>query len=253
MLNKLANALEMRGFLVKQIDNYIYFSLGNSEGELALLESLLSSLNFNFKIGGRKIFIYDEEIGNDTLKQIIWYPSRNHETDSGNGWYSWRYFIKRNYGPKINTFVLETGVALLVKAISAAGMVTDCSCDGHGQRAPFISFCGKYNAAWFQLLFQKQFKQTAFHFEWVLENTESSSIYFTARSSNRMWDLNHVLEDTMQIARYFLQESHNFSRIKNEIFKGNYKSKRKMVKEMDFVELSGWMKEKYDEYLDRSS
>ncbi|ETI69451.1 hypothetical protein [Neobacillus vireti] len=251
MLNKVANALEMRGFLVKPIDNYIYFSLGNSKEELAKLEELLDSLKLNIKIEGNKIFINDDCVDQDTLNKIIWYHTRNHETNGGNGWYSWRYFIKRNHGPKINTFVLETGVALLVKAISAAGMVTDCSCDGHGRRAPMISFCGKYNAAWFHLLYQKHFKQIAFHYEWFLKNPESRSIHLTARSSNGKWDLNYVLEDTMLMARYFLHESQKLSRIKKEIFKGNYKTKRKMVKEMDFDELSGWMKKKYEVYLDK--
>ncbi|TDK59499.1 hypothetical protein E2K98_19970 [Bacillus salipaludis] len=57
----------------------------------------------------------------EELRKIIWYKARNHEAGGGRGWRTWKYFKKRNHGPKINTFSLETGIALLVKAMRAAG------------------------------------------------------------------------------------------------------------------------------------
>jgi hypothetical protein len=246
----LANTLEMRGFLVKPIDNYIYFSLGNKLEDFSQLERLLASLDLKFTCDGNKLFILEDEIQTTILNQILWYPARNHESDSGAGWYGWKYFIKRNHGPKIKTFVLETGVALFVKAISAAGIVTDVSCDGHGRRAPIISFCGKQNAAWFKLLFESKFRDTNFHYEWYFKDPLHLSIIFTARSKDGRWDLEKVLEDTLLMARSILQEANELSKMKKEIFGGNYKTTRKIVREMDFEEHFQWMKQRYDAYLE---
>lgn len=253
-MNKiLANTLEMRGFLVKPIENYIYFSQGNISEDLPRLERLLDSLNVKFTRDGNNLYILEDEIDETTLNHILWYPARNHESDSGAGWYGWKYFIKRNHGPKIKTFVLETGVALLVKAISAAGIVTDVSCDGHGRRAPRIFFCGKQNAAWFKLIFESKFSDTSFHYEWYLKNTESISIALTAKSKDGRWDLEKVLEDTLLMARSILKEANKLSKMKKEIFGGNYKTTRKIVREMDFEELYQWMKHRYDAYHSKNT
>jgi hypothetical protein len=245
----LANTLEMRGFLVKPINNYIYFSQGNHTKELPELDRLLESLEVKFTRDGNNFYILEDEIDAKTLNQILWYPARNHESSSGDGWYGWKYFIKRNHGPKINTFVLETGVALLVKAISAAGIITDVSCDGHGRRAPLIYFCGKQNAAWFKLLFERKFRDTSFHYEWYFKDPVHMSIAFTARSKDGRWDLEKVLEDTLLMARSILQEANELSKFKKELFSRNYKTTRKIVREMDFEELYQWMKRRYDIYL----
>lgn len=241
----LAQALEMRGFLNKQEEDYIVFSHGNTPEERYQLEELLIDLNIPVQWEENKIYVQEQLIDPEQLEKIIWYPARNHEAGGGNGWYSWRYFSRREHGPKINTFVLETGVALLTKALSAAGFVTISSCDGHGKRAPLIAFSGKHNAAWFQVIFQQQFHDTEFNYKWDLKNTDMDTIDFTAKKIDVDWDHEKILEDTLQIARYFLQESSNLSETKRKLFRSNYKTRRKMVKEMTFEELFRWMEERY--------
>lgn len=71
------------------------------------------------------------------------------------------------------------------------------------------------------------------------------TIDFTAKKIDVDWDLDKILEDTLQIARYLLQESSNLSETKRKLFRSNYKTRRKMVREMTFEELFQWMEERY--------
>lgn len=114
----LAQALEKRGFLIKQDEDYIVFSQGNTPEERYQLEELLIDLNISVQWEENKIYRQEQLIVPEQLEKIIWYPAKNHEAGGGNGWYSWRYFSRSAHGPKINSFALETGVALLTKALS---------------------------------------------------------------------------------------------------------------------------------------
>lgn len=241
----LAEALEMRGFLVKDEGDYISFSTGNARVEQQQLQQLLLDLEIPASWEGNRLYLESPQIEMEKLHKINWYPARNHEAGGGNGWYGWKYFSRRQHGPKINTFVLETGVALLTKALSAAGIITISSCDGHGRKAPLIAFSGKHNAAWFQLLFQKQFRDVSFHYDWYLKNTDRDTVDLTARIKNESWDLEKVLEDTLTMARYFLENATALSETKRELFRNNYKTRRKIVREMNFEELLVWMEELY--------
>lgn len=54
--------------------------------------------------------------------------------------------------PKVDT-ALDTGVALLVKALPLARIATSLSCDGHGTRGAHVSFHFPWDAAWFGAVF----------------------------------------------------------------------------------------------------
>ncbi|MCL6574379.1 MAG: hypothetical protein K6T88_22325 [Bacillus sp. (in: Bacteria)] len=249
MIENLANALKKRGFLITTMVDHIYFGLGNSKSDLAILEEMFAELKINVKVDGRKIYLLKEQLIQDDLNKIVWYQARNHEVGIEERWRSWRSFIKRKHAAKINTFTLETGVAMLVKALSATGIITYCSCDGHGKRAPFVAFYGIQNAIWFNLLFNKVKDNFTLNYEWDIKNVDRPIISFVAKSKKVKWNLQQILEDTIQIAEYFLKESGNLSNMKKEIFGRNYKTTRKLIKEMDYNQLSSWMENKFIEYL----
>ncbi|MCM3767716.1 hypothetical protein [Neobacillus niacini] len=249
MLDKLANALRLRGFLLQKMDDHIYIEKGNPNQDLVNLVEMFREVGISMKLDDRKIYLLDDDIDERDLHNIIWYKASNHEAGGGSGWSYWKYFIKRNHGPKINTFVLETGVALLVKALSAAGIVTISSCDGHGKRSPFIVFCGRHNAVWFQILLDEVEDKLRLNYDWYFHNVDSRDVCLVAKRKPEGWELEKVLEDTMQMANHFLQEAERLSKLKKDVYGGNYKSNRKLVREMDFEQLSQWMNNKYQTYL----
>lgn len=248
MLNQLAKVLESRGFLITLNEDHIYFSKGNENRELHYIKEMFNELNLNVRFEDRKIYLMDNIIPTETLKNILWYPPHNHEAGGGSGWRSWKYFSKRNHGPKINTFSLETGVARLVKAISAAGIVTICSCNGHERHSPVIHFCGHHNAIWFEVLLDKIKPDLSLHYDWYIDRTADMDIPLKAKRAEVGWNLEYILEDTNQMADYFIKNAEYLSKLKRELFGKKKKSTRKLVKEMNFNELYQWMSHRYLNY-----
>ncbi|MBF0236680.1 MAG: hypothetical protein HQM12_03160 [SAR324 cluster bacterium] len=66
----------------------------------------------------------------------------------------WNNFKKYQHGFKIPTSVLDTHVAILVKAFSACGCNTWLSCEGYQNNA-YIYFIGPYHGLWAQMIFKK--------------------------------------------------------------------------------------------------
>ncbi len=57
--------------------------------------------------------------------------------------------------PKIRVYDLEPFVARLTKAISAIGISTWSSCEGHWGTPAYVIFDRKYNSVWFQTILNK--------------------------------------------------------------------------------------------------
>ncbi|WP_156509949.1 hypothetical protein [Rossellomorea aquimaris] len=203
-------------------------------------------MNLPIHLEGRTFFINEGLYNKDKL---IWYPAQNHEAGGNGGWRSWKYFIKSIHGPKVRTLTLETGVALFIKSLSSAGITTISSCDGHGRKAPFVSFFGRYNACWFKVLFCNNFKSDTLNYEWNFRTSLSSDWDLVAVKKELRWDLHYVLEDTYQFANFFLENSKTISTMKRHIFKNNRNSNRKLLKGKDFGELYDWMETRYLAFL----
>jgi hypothetical protein len=63
---------------------------------------------------------------------------------------------------------LDIGVALLVKILPLANVVTRLSCDGHGIKPAFVSFCFKWDSCWGQAVFSSLPDQPM-HSKWEWE------------------------------------------------------------------------------------
>ncbi|MGF6950163.1 hypothetical protein QF028_002668 [Neobacillus sp. B4I6] len=66
MLDQLAHALSLRGFLITKMDDHIYFSRGNHEEELSELEEMFKKVNIAVRVDGRKIYLLDGDITKKT-------------------------------------------------------------------------------------------------------------------------------------------------------------------------------------------
>jgi hypothetical protein len=244
-MNHFAKALQMRGFFIVEEDGFIRLGKGSHPKENMDLKEMLEKLNVPATFHGQKITIGPEKLEDRKLHEIIWYPAKNHEAGGNGGWRSWKYFIKGIYGPKIRTITLETGVALFVKSLSAAGLRTISSCDGHGKRSPHIAFFGHYTACWFIVLYKNLLKDLKLHYDWEIKQKEFSDPLLIAHSKTSEWNLKLVQEDTYRMASFLFQNGQRISDIKRELFGANRNSINKQVKKMSFDELIDWMEHKY--------
>lgn len=248
-MEKLAKAMETRGFLISHTPDSIYFRQGNTRDELHLMERMFKEIGCDVEIKGRNIRIR-KPLTEKQVQRIIWYPARNHEAGADYRSDSWKYFAKRRHGAKVNTFVLETGVALLVKALSSAGISTFCSCDGHGKRSPSIIFSGHKQAIWFDLLFPEIKKALELNYKWEInwKSRMGPSLMADKISESQKWNLPEILEDTMKIAHFILENAEELSTRKRGIFGKRLKATRKIVKTMSDEELYMWMSKKYNQH-----
>lgn len=247
-MDRLVEAMETRGFLICRKYDCIYFSKGNTRDELILVERMFKEIGCETTIENREIRIH-APLREDQLQGIIWYPARNHEIQSDYKSISWKYFAKRRHGGKVNTFVLETGVARLVKSLSAAGVSTFDSCDGHGKRSPYITFSGYAQGIWFDLLLSEIKEVIELKYDWKMKwDFPMGPTLIAKEVKEQGWELKDILDDTTNMAKFFYENAEEISKTKRDIFGPRFKTTRKIVKTMNKNELYEWMSLKYKEY-----
>ncbi|UOK56130.1 hypothetical protein MGI18_13885 [Bacillus sp. OVS6] len=208
---QLVKALQLRGFYIREMEGHLTLSKGSHPSDLKALKDLFDDCDIEYIFEDEMFYIIQKNVDESTLDRIVWYPAKN-EGAGGVGYRSWKYFIKGRHGPKICTLALETGVAVFFKSLSAAGINTVLSCDGHGIKAPIVSFYGRYNACWFLVLFNAHLKENKFNYNWELTRTNQSDIDLIALKTNYGWNLELLLEDTLKMASFFgtiVQPYHN--------------------------------------------
>ncbi|WP_142828595.1 hypothetical protein [Planococcus soli] len=248
-MERLANAMEARGFLINRISDSVYFSPSNTREELYLVERMFKEIDCDVAIEGRQIHLHSP-LTDEQLERIIWYPASNHEAGPDDISNSWKYFVKRRHGAKVNTFVLETGVARLVKSLSAAGISTFSSCDGHGGRNPYIIFSGRVQAVWFDLLYSETKRVMELNYDWKINwnSRMGPSLVADKLLEAQRWNLQDILADTTKIANFFFEHAEELAMTKRKIFGKRLKTTRKLVKIMSDEELYEWMSGMYDQY-----
>ena len=242
----LGMALKLRGFLVDIRQDHIYFSKGNDASELPLLMNICKNLGLEVGFMDRCMYVTKDSLSVEALEKIIWFPAKNHEAFDNANWRRWKYFVQRNHGPKVNTFCLETGVAALVKAMSAAGIATTMSCDGHGKSCPRIWFSSLANGIWFAIIFQEWLAKLELHYNWNIIKDREYLVFKAQRNFGQTWDLRLVLEDTFRMASVLLENATVLSRLKKDAYKHSVNRTKKMVKEMEYEQLREWMMERWE-------
>jgi hypothetical protein len=95
---------------------------------------------------------------------------------------------------------LDIGIALLVKSLPLAGVVTALSCDGHGIKPAFISFCFDWDRCWCESVFSAlSFNPLHSVWEW------GKALKIHPKNGYGDESVTLMLEDIQQCARKFLE------------------------------------------------
>lgn len=217
--------LSKRGFLLDREADRIVVSDNSSRDDKVFLEKIFKKnglgcvnqegeimLNKNFKFDYLKDFFY---IYNNSI--IV-----------GNGyWGRWSFFKRRNHGFKTPVRKLEPFIARLVKGVSAAGIISMNSCEGHiGQRDPLIIFDEKYSSMWFKVLldcFARGFKKL--ENRWVVRGERCEIRFPTNRN------LLEVYLEIIEVGDYFYEHRIKLRKIKRKVMEEVDEKKIKRIAE----------------------
>ena len=119
----------------------------------------------------------------------------------------WNQF-KFEHGVKIPTSVLDTHVAILVKAFSAAGCNTYSSCEGKTDES-CISFVGSYHEKWGGMIIEETTSNLQLEQDWSFQ---SGSLTVSSNNS-----LNHVWKELILVGIAIYENRKKFREIKQKI------------------------------------
>jgi hypothetical protein len=101
---------------------------------------------------------------------------------------------------------LDLGVALLVKVFPLARVATRYSCDGHGERHAYISYCYAWDACWAKCVFDALgFKPASSNWIWKLGHDGTLSIEPAGGFDDAA--VKAMLDDIQLFARQLLNQS----------------------------------------------
>ena len=177
--------LEARGFLLEEIPGRISLSDNSSFEDFRSLDTMLSRYNLgHFSRKGEnvprddrcceyerwvrarggcgdEIVLTKEPTFEDLLSVFAWCEGFGGSTisrGSGGGRVvpDKEFFYHREHGLKVPVKVLEPGIARYLKSLSACGVTTSLSCDGHSLPlgTAWVKFNNSIDRLWFQLIME---------------------------------------------------------------------------------------------------
>lgn len=169
---RLIQVIEARGFLLEHQDEKISVSDNSflkATGDLTdndFLDQLLRQKGIG--LVNNRIMTVNGECSNEVLAELF----IQHDGCEGYGYSfkDWANFQRRQHGQKIPLCLLDPFVARLVKALSAIGIYTHYSCDGHGENKVQLGLSSKYYRAWFETVMRALWNNDASpHWKFVKE------------------------------------------------------------------------------------
>ncbi|NOU96311.1 hypothetical protein GC093_24255 [Paenibacillus sp. LMG 31456] len=245
-MERLTVALRRRGFFITYLENRLILHAGSGKWELLLLQRLFDALQIKAAFNKDSVIMDDEFYFTEAMaEQVSFFGAYNQESQCPQHMRSWKTFVKRRHGYKLDTLTLDAGVAYLVKMLSKTGILTEMSCDGHGKQAPTIWFAGAWNAVWFEIVCGKLMAEERLHYRWTVEEDRRGSHLLTAKKAPmEKWNLELVQKDALQIGAYLELYAEELVVSKRQYFKHRSMKEQAMLLSQDYEALKSWMKEK---------
>lgn len=192
MIYKTEEAIQLlfrRGFLIDKTDCGYVLSDNSANGDREYLNSILCKYNVGH-LDDHQIIVIDKPQNVDGLYDLFKPVDQGigiEECDISNGWPQFR---NRAHGIKVPVQWLEANVALYVKALSAAGFMTDACCDGnhHNNMGKlYVRFRTPFDL-WHEFLWN-EYLGKFFELKWVSETYHLESVYFRDYPKNVCYDI----------------------------------------------------------------
>ncbi|GEN36605.1 hypothetical protein [Aneurinibacillus danicus] len=249
---KLGEAFLAHGFLVKVQGDRLIFSPGNGLEDMNVVRKILERAGVPALYNGWEIQILVPHIPNHLALSIMKKPKRRANYYIPYGYHGWRGFTKRNHGLRFNTLNFDPGIALLLKAMSEAGILVTGGCDGHEQKAPRIYFASRWAMAWFEILRERFMQRLDLHYKWEVDIlTSGSPSLYALKAEDEGWELKKIQHDTVQMALILHKHAVSLRQVRRDTFK--FKSMYLDAKNLEnnYHALYSWMKEILKQRLEK--
>ncbi|MGM0900366.1 MAG: hypothetical protein ACQEXB_04520 [Bacillota bacterium] len=224
---RLAEALEMRGFLVEKEGPFLTLGNGSAVSDYADLKVLLTKLNIPVFWNGDRVQLLVNRFPVMMMKKITRHRGTDFPVKMNGYHFRWRAFVNRKHGLKVDTMKLDPYIAGLVKAVNRAGISCLAGCDGHLKHAPNLQFSGVYNGAWFQIVQKEYLSGLSLNYTWDVEfKGGSGSRLVASKKGTEQWDMKKIYEDTLTMAYKLKEHSSEIKDRKATSFKRNQQMKQ---------------------------
>ena len=116
------------------------------------------------------------------------------------------YFINHIRGKKIPLCQLESGIALLIKALSSIGIDTWSSCDGHGNGNAGVCFAGELYSLWCDFVITDVSMNVVCRNKWTLESDYLQiETGYVSHSLEYYWEIFNVAEYIYRNRNHYLE------------------------------------------------
>lgn len=239
---KVIEILRFRGFLIDTVsDGYMLSDNSCLPHDEKYLAKLLSENNLG-TVHERRI-ILNEDCDADKLINSFESIGIIGGEAMFSIWIDWRHFSRNSHGPKIPVERLELYVARYIKAISACGVSTWCSCDGDiGVSRIAIYFSGYGDRAWHNILFDKFLKR-----RFGIERNDEGRIRLPRHRKQEIYLA------VNKAAEFLYEHRIAFRRIKKEALEGRtcsyFRHTPVEIIEKDFIEKAGALLDEYKQEI----
>lgn len=124
--------LKARGFLLDETSDGLMISDNSAKYDSRELDGLLKQYHLGH-VSGDKVIIENTDCAELISTEFGGDYRRNYEAGYSTWRDKWTYFKSREHGCKVSALTLEPFIARYIKALSACGVLTWCSCDGDHQ------------------------------------------------------------------------------------------------------------------------
>ncbi|MCL7748741.1 hypothetical protein [Halalkalibacter alkaliphilus] len=244
---RVAEALQTRGLFVKGKGDLIVLTTENTKEDIEGVRHLLEQVGIpTFWSDYQTFQVLVNRIPVALMKRIMNTRGREFPVSMEGYHYKWRSFVQRRYGIKVNALEIDANVAMFVKTLNLSGITALAGCNGHHRYQPNVQLSGEFQGAWFEVIQEKYLGDCSLHHQWKVHyGNQSGSCIVADKKEHERWNMNHVYQDTMQMASLLQQHAEEIRVLKQNTFKRKGEMKdhaERLAGEKSYKELVNWMK-----------
>lgn len=240
------NALQLRGFQVKEQNGHIELLPSSSHNDFNGVIAILEKLAVPYVVKDTQLIeILVSKLPLKFYAKVAKMGGRPYQIPFAEYQTNWRYFVNHRYGVRLDALDLEYNMAAFVKSANLAGIRIVSGCNGHYKKSPRFQVVGEYYGAWFEVVQQLFLADLSLNYCWEVryEGYTNAEI----RAIGQEWDMDRIHQDTLKMAERLQQHANEIRALKSYLFLKRAAEPKQFVTKKQYKQLVEWMMQQYEE------